>query len=161
LNKLLMHYGSSSSLGIHTQVLMEMLVIEGGSPFRSYWSHFPNMVSRLHTAGCNQCGRRSKIRELPLQFPREGDSWIMRAFALLGFNGNDLLCLNRVRCNQQVLFISNVFNASGRAVDRKYLAQQPAEETWSTLIFPQERPPRQDFNLWQQGTQDLALAIQS
>ena len=30
LNKLLTHYGSSSSLGIHMQVLMEMLVIEGG-----------------------------------------------------------------------------------------------------------------------------------
>ena len=30
LNKLLTHYGSSSSLGIHMQVSMEMLVIEGG-----------------------------------------------------------------------------------------------------------------------------------
>lgn len=30
LNKLLTHYGSSSSLGVHMQVLMEMLVIEGG-----------------------------------------------------------------------------------------------------------------------------------
>ena len=30
LNKLLTHYGSISSLGVHMQVLMEMLVIEGG-----------------------------------------------------------------------------------------------------------------------------------
>ena len=81
---------------------------------------------------------RVEIQELPLQFPREGDGWIIRAFALLDFNDNKLLCLNQVRCNQQVLFISDVFNASGRAVDRKYLAQRPAEETWSTLIFPQE-----------------------
>jgi hypothetical protein len=30
LNKLLTHYGSSSGLGIHMQVSMEVLIIEGG-----------------------------------------------------------------------------------------------------------------------------------
>jgi hypothetical protein len=30
INKLLMHYGSSSSLGIHMQVSMEVMVMEGG-----------------------------------------------------------------------------------------------------------------------------------
>ncbi len=41
-------------------------------------------------------------------------------------------------------------------MDRKYLAQQPAEETWSTLFFQQERPPRRDFNLWQRAVLLLA-----
>jgi hypothetical protein len=30
INKLLVHYGSSSGLGIHMQVSMEMMIIEGG-----------------------------------------------------------------------------------------------------------------------------------
>ncbi len=30
INKLLMHYGCSSGLGIHMQVSMEMMIIEGG-----------------------------------------------------------------------------------------------------------------------------------
>ena len=80
----------------------------------------------------------------------------MRAFARLEFNEDEMLRLNRVRCHKQVLFISDVFDASGKAVDRKYLARRPSEEAWSTLIFPQERPPRRDFNLWQRAVLLLA-----
>ena len=138
-------HGESKGGGSVRRVLMENGDIEGTLSDRN---HFPNMVSGLHTAGCNQCGRRStgsgsgwKSENSQLQFSREGDGWIMRAFALLDFNYNELLCLNRVQCNQKVLFISDVFGASCRVVDRKYLAQRQAKETFSTLIFPQERPP--------------------
>ena len=44
----------------------------------------------------------------------------MRAFSQLDFDKDELLHLNQVWCHQQVLFISDVFDASGRAVDRKY-----------------------------------------
>ena len=101
-------------------------------------------------------GFKVEIRELPLQFPRENDGWIMRAFAQLKIDEEELLRLNRVWCHQQVLFISDIFDASRRAVDRKYLEQWPLEEAWSTLIFPQERPPRRDFKLWQQAVLLLA-----
>ena len=80
----------------------------------------------------------------------------MRAFAQLEIEEDELLRLNRVWCHRQVLFISDVFDASGRAVDRKYLEQRPLEEAWSTLIFPQERPPRSDFNLWKEAVLLLA-----
>jgi hypothetical protein len=34
-------------------------------------------------------GFRVEIQELPLQFPREGDGWIMWAFSQLEFNDDD------------------------------------------------------------------------
>ena len=154
LNKLLTHYGSSSSLGVHMQVSMEMLVIEGGislqillEPFSTYGKRVTHSWLRSVWEKIDMFGFRVEIRDLPVQFPRKNDGWIMRAFACLDFDEDELLHLNRVRCHQQVLFISDIFDASGRAVDRKYLEQRPVEEAWSTLIFPQEHPPRRDFNL--------------
>ena len=101
-------------------------------------------------------GFRVEIRDLPIQFPRKHDGWIMRTFARLDFDEDELLLLNRGRCHQQVLFISDIFDASGRAVDRKYLELRPVEEAWSTLIFPQEHPPQRDFNLWHRAVLLLA-----
>ena len=163
LNKLPTHYGSSSSLGIQMQVSMEMLVIEGGislqilsESFATYGKRVTHSWLRSVWEKIDMFGFRVEIRELPLRSPRENDGWIMRAFASLGINEEELLHLNRVRCHQQVIFISDVFDASGRAVDRKYLRPRALDETWSTLIFPQERPPRKDFKLWQQAVLLLA-----
>ena len=163
LNKLLTHYGSCSSLGVHMQVSMEMLVIEGGvslqilsESFSVYGGRVTHSWLRSVWEKIDMFGFKVEIRDLPLQFPREKDGWIMRAFAKLDFREEELLRLNRVRCHQQVLFVSDVFDASGRAVDRKYLSPRPSEEAWSTLIFPQERPPRRDFNLWQRAVLLLA-----
>jgi hypothetical protein len=39
-------------------------------------------------------------------------------------------------------------DASGRAIERKYLNARPWNEQWSSLIFPKERPSDGDFRLW-------------
>ena len=72
----------------------------------------------------------------------------MQEFVRLNYSGEDLRRLNRVRLHQEVFFLSDVMDASGRAIDRRYLTPQPMEETWSTLSFPNERPARRDFLLW-------------
>jgi hypothetical protein len=46
-------------------------------------------------------------------------------------------------------------DASGRAIDEKYLRQQPLHESWWTLVFPQERPSPQDFRLWEEALVEL------
>jgi hypothetical protein len=56
-----------------------------------------------------------------------------------------------------VIFKSNIFDASGRALDRRYLKRRPAGEVWSTLLFPQEQPSAKDFQLWKSAFQLLAL----
>jgi hypothetical protein len=39
-------------------------------------------------------------------------------------------------------------DASGWAIDRKYLQPRPMEETWSDLVFPIEFPALRDFRIW-------------
>jgi hypothetical protein len=73
----------------------------------------------------------------------------MAAFENADYNEKVLVCLNRVQCYQQAIFISDVLDASGKAIDRKYLTRHQKGELWSTLIFPQEKPPDKDFKLWE------------
>jgi hypothetical protein len=60
-----------------------------------------------------------------------------------------------VRCYQQVIFLSDILIASGRAVDTKYTRRHPQNETWSMAIFPEEKPSTQDFRLWKQVLAEL------
>ncbi len=85
---------------------------------------------------------------LPSQPPRERDSWLMLEFVRLNYNSDKLQRLNRVRMHQQVLYLSDVIDASGRAIDRKYLQPRPMEETWSDLVFPIEQLAPRDFRIW-------------
>jgi hypothetical protein len=73
----------------------------------------------------------------------------MAAFKNADYNGKALVCLNRVQCYQQAIFILDVLDASGKAIDRKYLTWRQKGELWLTLIFPQEKPPDKDFKLWE------------
>ena len=48
------------------------------------------------------------VHNIPLEFSRQGDKWIMVAFMNTGYSLKELLKLNLVRIHQQVLFISDV-----------------------------------------------------
>jgi hypothetical protein len=76
---------------------------------------------------------------------------MMLALIDQGYSEDESICLNRVRCHQQVLFISDVFDASGRALDWRYLTRRQMNVAWSTLLFPREAPPNRDIHLWQQA----------
>jgi hypothetical protein len=65
-----------------------------------------------------------------------------------GYSENKLIRLNWVQCHQQVLFYSEIFDARGRLIDRRYLTKRTLEESWSRLIFPREKLPARDFHLW-------------
>jgi hypothetical protein len=75
----------------------------------------------------------------------------MKVFVECEFTDEELIRLNQVRCNQQVIFYSDVFDAGGSALDRRYLERRLQGAMWSTLIFPQESPPARDFRLWRQA----------
>jgi hypothetical protein len=99
-----------------------------------------------------------EISDLPLELPRERDNWIMMTFIKMGYTGEELIRLNRVLRNQQVVFYWDVFDASGKALNKQFLQRRRREETWSTLIFPQERPPTKDFKLWEHQEGDHGTA---
>jgi hypothetical protein len=64
-----------------------------------------------------------EIRDLPLKLLREPDGWLMLMLENAGYSDNKLTCLNHVRCHQQALFYSDIFDVSGRALDRQYLTK--------------------------------------
>jgi hypothetical protein len=57
-------------------------------------------------------------------FLQEGDDWLMAQFIAAGYNGIELLILNRVQKHQQVPFLSDILGAGGGSVDKKYLRKQ-------------------------------------
>jgi hypothetical protein len=158
INKLLTHYGISLGLGIHMQASMELLVTEGGlttqilaEPFAQYSKWVTHCWLRLVWEKVDRFRLQTEVSELPLGLPREQDKWIMKVFVECEFTNDELLRLKQVRCNQQVIFYSDVFDAGGSALDRRYLERRPPGAMWSTLIFPQESLPAKDYRLWQQA----------
>ena len=74
----------------------------------------------------------------------------------MGYSGETLRRLNRVRLFQQVLFLSDVLGASGKSLDTKYLRRRRENEQWSKLRFPKKKPPRKDVVLWAEALQQVA-----
>ncbi len=161
--KLLTNYGCNSGLGLHLQTSMELLVIEAGvstqilaqayQPYSIWVTHWLKSVWEK----IDLFNLTLKIKPLPLQFPWTNDDWLMLIFVKTGYSNGDLVRLNRVRCHQQVLFYSDIFDARGRLINRRYRTKRAQRESWSTLIFPVERPPSRDFCLWLEVLEDIAL----
>jgi hypothetical protein len=73
----------------------------------------------------------------------------MRAVMDAGFTrDNNLGIINRMQCHQQVLFLSDVLDADGRSLDRKYMNRHDVDKTWSSLLFPTEKPPQKHIRKW-------------
>ncbi len=91
-----------------------------------------------------------EIAPLPICPPREGDKWFMQAAMKAGItNPNEQRILNQFRCHQQVLYVSEVLDAGGKCLDRRYLDRRKPNKLLSTLVFPQEKPPYKLLQLWQ------------
>ncbi len=73
-----------------------------------------------------------------------------------GFGKEEMIRLNWVRCHQQSLFLSDVFDAGGQALNQRYLTRRPTDKAWSTLLFPRESPLVRNFYLWRQALSLLA-----
>jgi len=150
VSKLLIHYGCQSGLGIQLQVSLELLIIELGISSQPFQESFSKYGSRVTLSWLKSVWEkvdsfkvRIQLRSLEINPPRMGDKWFMRAV-------EDLECLekkeveriNRVRIHQQVLYLSDILDAGGKGIDKRYLVRREQDEQWSTLIFPKENPPR-------------------
>ncbi len=81
MNKLLTHYGSNTGLGIHMQLLMELLITEAGislQPLSTPFNHCEGWVThcwlKLLWENVDMFLVCIEILELPLKFPRERDN---------------------------------------------------------------------------------------
>ena len=118
---------------MHTSV--ELLVIELGlstQPFAEDYDACQHWVTHSWLKSVWEKAAKLEIdiqlAQIPLQFPRERDSWIMAEFIRMDYDTQSLCRLNRVRLHQQVIFLSDVMDASGRAIESKYLEERPWNE---------------------------------
>lgn len=164
-NKLLMHYGCQSSVGLKMQMSIELLIVEMGislQPLQESYAKYGEWITHSWFKSVWEKLDKFKIvvelNNIPLELPRDGDQWLMRLFVAAGYSKEKLKRLNRVRIHQQVLFLSCVLGAGGKSIDKKYLKKRREDERWSTLTFPQERPPNKDFKLWKEALMQVAPA---
>ena len=162
VSKLLMHYGTKSSVGLKMAVSYRELMLELGVSFQPFQEQYEQYKQRVTWSWmtalwekCSLYGVVVEILDTPLSFPRERDGWLMLLLAGLGFSGFELEILNRVRIYQQVIFLSCILNAKGTDLDEKYLRRRPPGQKWSELKFPKEQPSASDFRLWQQALRQL------
>jgi hypothetical protein len=71
-------------------------------------------------------------------------------------DAEELIQINHYCCHQQVLFVSDVLDVSGKAIDKRYLERWEDHINWSTLIFPIENPLKRNLIVWWQVSYSLA-----
>jgi hypothetical protein len=154
-NKLLMHYGCHTALGMELQTLLELLVVDLGlsfQPFRVSYKHYGNWVTTCwlkrvwEKVDCY--GFVLTVNNLVSIFLREGDDWLTAWFIAAGYKGEELLTLNRVHKHQQALFLSDILGASGGSVDKQYLQRRQIEEWWSSMTFPRKEVMESEMGFW-------------
>jgi len=113
-NKLLMHYGCSMALGNELQTFLDLLLVELGIHFNPSRDLTITRTLAMWLPLVGLSGFAVMVHNLQSVFPRDGDHWLMARFIALGCTGKDLWTLNRVRKNQQVLFLSDILGAGKR-----------------------------------------------
>jgi hypothetical protein len=164
VGKLLTHYRCQSGIGIQLQVTMELFIIELGLSAQPLQESYENYGKRITHSWIKSvwekvCRYKIKVEICPLDIdpPREGDHWFMQEVEEAGITDtNKLSWINCVRLHQQVLFMSDMLEANGKTIDKRYMEPRPLDDKWLCLIFPNEKPPQQDFALWREAVCSLA-----
>jgi hypothetical protein len=93
VNKLLTHYSCSSGLGIHMQVSMELLIIEGGvlcqvlfEPYSQYGRWVMHNWLQSLWEKVDMFEFCVEVHQILLEPPQEGDGWLMVDVVNLGFS---------------------------------------------------------------------------
>jgi hypothetical protein len=88
------------------------------------------------------------VADQPLEFPKEGDQFIMQVLIKAGYTGKTLSSLNRVKVSLQVLFMSDILTASGNKVSTDILARRPQGEARLKMRWPNEYPTDSNMKIW-------------
>jgi hypothetical protein len=110
-NKLIMHYGCWTALGMELQTLLELLVVDLGlsfQPFQVSYAHFGNWVTTMWLKRVWEkisfFGFTIQVKNLLTGYPREGDDWLMSCFIARGHTANELATLNHVHTINKFFF---------------------------------------------------------
>jgi hypothetical protein len=154
-NKLLMHYGCHTATGRFMQTSYCLFYLELGllfQPLQESYQKYGHLVTHLWMKMLWEKPSmfivHTVVTDIPLQYSREGDQFIMQVLAKAGYMGEVLWRLKRVRVSLQLLFLSDVLTTSGNKVSIDILSQRPQGEAWSTMRWPNKQPMDSDMRLW-------------
>ncbi len=126
LTKLFVHYGCRSGLGIQMSVTMKVLLTELGmspQPLQASYADYGKWVTNTWLKSVwekvYKFNISVEIALLPIKPPSERDKWFMQVVIESGLtNAEELIQIDCYRCHQEVLFVSDVLDASGKAIDK-------------------------------------------
>ncbi len=82
----------------------------------------------------------------------------MARVVALGYQGKNLITLNRVWNHQQVISLSDIISVGGGSMDTHYLKKHRHCKSWSTLKFPREEVSGEEMHLWKQMVTQVVSA---
>ncbi len=136
ISRILTHYGCDTAVGRLLQVLLELLILElgiGSQPFQADYNTFNGWVTDSWLKSVWEKAFFFGVvlikGKLKVEPPRHNDNWLMLTLGQLHFSDLEMIRLNCVRLHQQVIFVSDVMDAGGRALDKKYLDKQARRES--------------------------------
>jgi hypothetical protein len=161
---ILTHYGCDTAVGRLLQVSLELLILEvgiGSQPFQANYNKFNGWVTDSWLKSVWEKAFLFGVvlieGKLKVEPPRHNEDWLMLTLGQLHFSDLEMIRLNCVRLHQQVLFVSDVMGAGGRALDKKYLDKQARGESWSSYRFPTQSVSNKDLCLWRNTLHQLRL----
>jgi hypothetical protein len=159
---ILTHYGCETAVGRLLQVSVELLILElgmGGQPFQADFALCGEWVTDSWVKSlwekCFLFGITLEEGKLHILPPRERDEWLMPLLCKMNFTRAERVRLNRVRMYQEVLFLSDVMDARGNCIDKRYEARRLESDHWSKFRFPRQCPSDSDFRLWKRAIYQL------
>ena len=100
-NKLLMHYGCQSSIGLKMQLSFELLITELGlslQPFQESYARWSQLVTPGWLTSSwekvDLFGIRIEVNNVTLKMPKNRDDWLMRRFIGASYFQTDFIRLN-------------------------------------------------------------------
>jgi hypothetical protein len=165
VSRILTHYGCDTAVGRLLQVSLELMLLElgiSGQPLQADYNRFSDWVTDSWLKSLWEkvflFGVVIIEGKLKVEPPRTNDDWLMMVLLKLQFTEPELIRLNGVRIHQQVLFVSDVMDVRGCALDQKYLSKQTPEERWSSFRFLIQSISNKDFRLWKNALHQLHYA---
>jgi hypothetical protein len=154
-NKLLMHYGCNTATGRFMRISYSLFYLKLGllfQPMQELYQKYSTLIThswmKMLWEKISMFDLHTVVADAPLRFPWEGDQFLMQVLIKVGYRGDALRRLNRVRISLQVLFLLDMLTASGGKVSSDILSQQPQGEAWSNMRWPNEQPTDSDMRFW-------------
>lgn len=119
LNKLMMHYGCRSAVGMELLTSFEFFLLELGmslQPFQVSYYLYSSLVTNCWLKSIWERVSKFSIEVTinhDVKLPRKGDKFLNQVLIEGGFHEDEMVQINRVRIHQQVLFVSDILSANG------------------------------------------------